>query len=163
MPKWVFDLLKKLIPPGEGAPEREVVMWRYFLALAVFLLLLYNAVHYSYAAGIPVPGLWGTEVGFVKTARFEAFAASAATKTDLAAIDQKLEAVLAHQQKQDRANEQSRINTLRSAVIDLKKQSCRATGSFKTLLTEQLTDVLIEWRKLTGQEFPTPKCEDIPG
>ena len=66
---------------------------------------------------------------------------------------------------------QSRLNTLRTTIIQLKRENCMAkpsrqpdrndTKSFKTVLAETLSKLLEEWRDLEGHDFPALSCADL--
>lgn len=55
----------------------------------------------------------------------------------------------------------ARLNALRTAIMSTVRESCDASGPYKALLAEQLTDLLIEWEDLNGKRFPTPACNQV--
>ena len=57
-----------------------------------------------------------------------------------------------------------RINSLREALISIRRESCSdAEGEYRLMLLSHLTELQSEWRELTGTDFPLPSCQDFRG
>jgi hypothetical protein len=53
------------------------------------------------------------------------------------------------------------LNTLMVSINDIKRNQCKARGEYRDTLVDQLTKLLLEWKRLAGADFPLPACEDM--
>lgn len=124
-------ILKILMPPKTGASDEQLYFWRVTMAVVLSLTILMTCAHMAWSVGA-LPFFAGQ--GFVRQTEF---------------------------QKLADATTQARRNTLQVSITDTKRSQCKAKGEYRNNLLDQITKLLLEWKELTGDDFPVPRCEDM--
>ena len=124
-------LLRFLFPPKLGATDHELWQWRLSVMSLLVGGLLISGMHMAWTVG-SLP--WFEDEGFVKMELFEQLAADTRA---------------------------ARQNTLQFSILDTQRRTCIARGDYLVNLTDQLTDLLIEWEKITDTQFPLPNCREM--
>lgn len=55
---------------------------------------------------------------------------------------------------------ENRSEDLAIDILDLRVKQCASTGDLRSLLTQQLTKMLIEYKDSKHEEFPLPECDN---
>lgn len=63
------------------------------------------------------------------------------------------------QMREERRNE--RETDLESKILDVRSKQCVSDATVKSLHTQTLQKMLIEYNKLTNRNYPLPACTDF--
>ena len=55
----------------------------------------------------------------------------------------------------------ARIRDLITDILNTRKNQCKATGPLHDVLTQQITEMTIEYQHLNNSPFPVPSCSEI--
>lgn len=87
------------------------------------------------------------------------------TKAEAQSIGAKVDALEKHVANIDEKLDEARVSQIEALVFQRRIEQCMATGTLKNLLSQQLADLVAEWRALTGQPGGTPTtyvdCGDL--
>lgn len=124
-------LIRILMPPKNGASDEQLYWWRVTTSSALIATILLSLMHMAWMIGA-LPFFEGE--GFVRQTEFKSLVED---------------------------TRKARENTVQVSILDAFGKSCKARGEYRAQLTKQVSALRVEWKKLTGDDFPLPRCEDM--
>lgn len=145
------NVADNLVPP-ELKDLSPLTKWRLWIVGVLAVTSLGSAVHVLLACGY-LPFYAGfANAGDVSKVREEVTAQVASMEHRvMSKIDSQAETL-----------KTQRINTLKKDLFDARQKQCKApSGAVRTMMTEQISNMNLEYASLVGSKYELPACSDF--